>query len=110
MKAFSSCGKWGLLSSCGAGASHSSGFSCCGAWALEPFGFSSWDRWAYLLHGMCNLPRPGTEPASPALAGRFLTTGPPGKSLCSDFLSTIFSSRSFYLAPFLFYQILNASF
>ena len=26
-----------------------------------------------------NLPRPGLEPVSPALAGRFSTTGPPGK-------------------------------
>ena len=25
-------------------------------------------------------PQPGTEAASPALEGRFLTTGPPGKS------------------------------
>ena len=32
--AFSSCGKWELLSSCGARASHRRGFSCCGAWAL----------------------------------------------------------------------------
>ena len=30
---------------------------------------------------MWNLPEPGVEPMSPALAGRFLTTGPPGKSL-----------------------------
>ena len=29
---------------------------------------------------MCNLPRLGIEPVSPALASRFLTTGPPGKS------------------------------
>ena len=29
---------------------------------------------------MCNLPGPGIEPVSPALAGRFLTTAPPGKS------------------------------
>ena len=28
------------------------------------------------------LPRPGIEPVSPALEGRFLATGPPGKSLC----------------------------
>ena len=28
---------------------------------------------------MWDLPRPGLEPVSPALAGRFLTTGPPGK-------------------------------
>ena len=30
---------------------------------------------------MWDLPGPGTEPMSPALAGRFLTTVPPGKSL-----------------------------
>ena len=29
---------------------------------------------------MWNLPGPGTEPVSPAAAGRFLTAGPPGKS------------------------------
>ena len=28
---------------------------------------------------MWNLPRPGTEPVSPALAGEFLPTAPPGK-------------------------------
>ena len=31
---------------------------------------------------MWDLPGPGIEPMSPALAGRFLTTEPPGKSLC----------------------------
>ena len=32
-------------------------------------------------HGFQNLvPRPGIEPAFPALEGKFLTTGPPGKS------------------------------
>ena len=30
---------------------------------------------------MWDLPRPGLEPVSPALAGGFLTPGPPGKSL-----------------------------
>ena len=30
---------------------------------------------------MWDLPRPGLEPVSPALAGGFLTTAPPGKSL-----------------------------
>ena len=34
---------------------------------------------AQLLRGMWDLPRPGLEPASPALAGRFSTTAPPGK-------------------------------
>ena len=32
------------------------------------------------------VPRPGSEPASPALEGGFFTTGPPGKSLISVFL------------------------
>ena len=32
-----------------------------------------------LLHGMWDLPRPGLEPMSPTLAGRFSTTAPPRK-------------------------------
>ena len=32
-----------------------------------------------LLRGMWDPPRPGLEPVSPALAGRFSTTAPPGK-------------------------------
>ena len=32
-----------------------------------------------MLRGMWDLPRPGLEPVSPALAGRFSTTVPPGK-------------------------------
>ena len=42
------------------------GFSGCGARAL-------------LLRGMWDLTGPGLEPVSPALAGGFLTTAPPGK-------------------------------
>ena len=38
---------------------------------------------AQLLHGTWNLPRPGHEPVSPALAGRFSTTAPPGKPFLS---------------------------
>ena len=34
---------------------------------------------------MWDLPRPGLEPVSPALAGGFLTTVPPGKSSPGDF-------------------------
>ena len=44
-----------------------------------------------LLRGMWDRPRPGLEPVSPALAGRFSTTAPPGKPdvlffkpMCSD--------------------------
>ena len=46
MRAFSSCGEWGLLSSCGVWPSRWGGFSCCGAWALGCVGFSSCGLWA----------------------------------------------------------------
>ena len=83
---------------CGAQASHCGGFSCCRAWALGTwvsvvvarglsscgsqaleFRLSSCGAWASLLHGMWYLPGSGLEPMSPELAGRFLTTEPPGK-------------------------------
>ena len=35
--------------------------------------------WAQPLCGMWDLPRPGLQPVSPALAGRLSTTVPPGK-------------------------------
>ena len=41
-------------------------------------GFSSCSTRAQLLRGMWDLPGPGIEPVSPALAGGFLTTAPPG--------------------------------
>ena len=46
---------------------------------LQTCRLSSCGSRAQLLHGMWGLPRPGLEPVSPALAGRFLTTAPPGK-------------------------------
>ena len=41
---------------------------------------------AQLLCSMWDLPRPGLEPMSPALAGRFSTTVPPGKPPPFSFL------------------------
>ena len=41
---------------------------------------------AWLLRGMWDLPRPGLEPASPALTGRLSTTAPPGKPETGFFL------------------------
>ena len=38
-----------------------------------------------LPHSLWHLPRPVSEPVSPASAGRFLTTGPPGKLSCFQF-------------------------
>ena len=61
---------------------------------------------------MWDLPRPGIEPMSPALAGRFLTTVPPGKSLylflkqwmCSNFVTTFpinhYQNRGFFFYYF----------
>ena len=90
---FSNCGEWRLLSSCGARAPHCSGFSCHRAQALECVGSAVLVPWAlghqlngcctpaWLPHSMWDLPGSGTEPVSPALAGRFCTTKPPGKPL-----------------------------
>ena len=39
---------------------------------------------------MWDLPGPGLEPVSPALAGGFLTTAPPGKPKMSAFLKDVF--------------------
>ena len=84
---------------CGARASHCGGFSCCRAQALGAQAsvvvarglsscglralehrLSSCGTRAQLRRGMWDLPGPGLEPVSPALAGGFLTTAPPGKS------------------------------
>ena len=66
------------------------GFSCSRAQAQ---GFRSWGSWAldhrlsscgvqaWLLHGTWDLPGSGVKPVSPALAGEFFTTEPPGKHL-----------------------------
>ena len=51
------------------------GLSGCGAQTLERTGLVA------PQHVRVLVPRPGIEPTSPALGGRFLTTGPPGKSL-----------------------------
>ena len=53
------------------------GLSSCGSWALE-HRLSSCSARA----GMWDLSGPGIEPISPAVAGGFLTTVPPGKALC----------------------------
>ena len=58
--------------------SRHAGFRSCGSRALERR-LSSCGAWASLLRGMWELPGPGLEPLSPALAGGFLTTVPPGK-------------------------------
>ena len=91
--AFSSCGEQGLLFIVVLGlltavaslivqhGIQACGLSSCGTQVLECGGFSGCGARAQLLGGMWDLPGPGIEPMSPALAGGFLTTAPPGKSL-----------------------------
>ena len=57
----------GLLSSCGVQVSHCSDFFSCGAWALE-CGLRSCGARAELLRHMWDLPRPGMETVTPAVA------------------------------------------
>ena len=58
------------------------GYSSCSSQALEQK-LNSCGPWAWLLHDMWDIPRSGTEPMSPALAGESFTTEPPGKpKLC----------------------------
>ena len=78
VRAFSSCGKWGATLHRGSRASHYRGLSCA-EHRLQMRRLSSRGSRAQLLRGMWDLPKPGLEPVSPALAGRFSTTAPPGK-------------------------------
>jgi len=48
-------------------------------WAFSSCSFRSCGTWAQLPWSMWNLPGPGIELMSPTLAGRILTTRPPGK-------------------------------
>ena len=102
-RAFSSCSERGLLfvavrrllivvaslveehrlQACGLQQLWHAGFSSCGSRALE-HRLSSCGSRAQLLCSMWDLPGPGLEPVSPELAGRFLTTAPPGKSLKTE--------------------------
>ena len=56
----------------------SRGLSSFNSWALE-LGLSSCCSQAQMFPGMWVLPKPGTEPITPALLDGILTTGPPGK-------------------------------
>ena len=54
--------------------------------------YCSWFMfWLYgqEARGILSPPQPGVKPTSPALEGKILTTGPPGKSLQQNLLSRI---------------------
>ena len=77
-RAFSSCGKWGPLFIAVRGPLTIMA-SLVSEHRLQTRRLSSCGSRAWSLRGMWDLPRPGLEPVSPALAGRFSTTAPPGK-------------------------------
>ena len=77
-RVFSSCDKWGPLFIAVHGPLTIAA-SLVAEHRLQMRRLSSCGSRAQLLRGMWDLPRPGFEPVSPALAGRFSTTAPPGK-------------------------------
>ena len=79
VRAFSSCGKWEPLFIAVRGPLTIVA-SLVAEHRLQTRRLSSCGSRAQLLRGLWDLPRPGLEPVSPALAGRFSTTAPPGKS------------------------------
>ena len=83
-RAFSSCGKQGPLFITVRGPLTIAA-SLVEEHRLQTCRLSSCGTRAQLLHSMWDLPRPGLEPVSPALAGRFSTTAPPGKPSMDPF-------------------------
>ena len=83
-RAFSSCGKRGplFIAVC---RPLTIAASLVAEHRLQTCRLSNCGSWAQLPHGMWDLPRPGLEPVSPALAGRFSTAAPPGKPANIDF-------------------------
>ena len=77
-RAFSSCGKRGPLFIAVRGPLTITA-SIVAEHRLQMCRLSNCGSRAQPLHGMWDLPRPGLEPVSPALAGRLSTTAPPGK-------------------------------
>ena len=79
-RAFSSCRKWGPLFIAVRGPLTITA-SLVAEHRLQPRRLSNCGSRAQLLRSMWDPPRPGLEPVSPALAGGFSTTVPPGKPL-----------------------------
>ena len=101
-RAFSSCGKRGPLFIAVHGPLTIAA-SLVAEHRLQTRRLSNCGSRAQLLQIMLDLPRPGLEPVSPALAGRFSTTAPPGKpqsfSLMFSTLFEFLRSSSFPWYP-----------
>ena len=121
MHAFLQLQAAGATLGCGAWASHCSGFSGCRAQALGTRSggsrapeqrLSQCGTRAQLLLIAWNLLRPGIEPMSATLTGRFLSTVPPVKSYLFTFLKRVCfmwtQENSIYKLGYLFF-FLNLS-
>ena len=71
--------------------------SLVGEHRLQMRRLSSCGSRAQLLRGMWDPPRPGLEPVSPALAGRFSTTAPPGKPCILIFIHRVLISFRLFI-------------
>ena len=89
-RAFSSCGKQGPLFIAVHGPLTVAA-SLVAEHRLQTRKLSNCGSRAQLLRGMWDLPRPGLEPASPALAGRLPTTAPPGKPHILSFKKILYT-------------------
>ena len=98
VRAFSSCGKWGPLFI----AVHvplTIADSLVAEHRLQTCRLSNCGSRAQSLRSMWDPPRPGLEPMSPALAGRFSTTAPPGKPWVFNFDKLVSIERKFFHGP-----------
>ena len=84
------------------------GFSLWGLLLLQStgsgaLGLQQLCTWVQLLPGVWNLPGPEIKPVYPALAGGFLTIGPPGKSYTYISRGVIIITRSLIMFYFYFH-------
>ena len=97
-RAFSSCGRQGPLFIAVHGPLTIAA-SLVAEHRLQTRRLSNCDSRALLLRGMWDLPRPGLEPVSPALAGRLSTTAPPGKPPWVLSFMLVFHIHAFFFPP-----------
>ena len=102
-RAFSSCGEWGPLF-IAVRRPLTIAASLVAEHGLQMRRLSSCGSRAQLLRGMWDLPRPGLEPVSPALAGGPSTTVPPGKPYRS-FLNLKWTYTMFIVLELVFLRI-----
>ena len=93
-RAFSSCGKRGPLFITVRGPLTIAA-SLVVEHRLQTCRLSNCGSRAQLLSGMWDLPRPGLEPVSPTLAGRFSTIVPPGKPTMFIFKAFLVNSMPY---------------